>query len=150
MEGFTQWVRGQDQLGSWAKFNYRGDSGYGTFFGGICSLIVTLIAGAFIFIQLFGLVFEPDYNQQLTTLYYTNELVEYTMQPGDYLPTFLIYSRETQDFNDADSFEFYYETFANTIVSPSESAIQTERVDVINCVEYINGPYWDQYSEAER
>ena len=58
-----------DSFGSWAKFNYRGESGYGTGIGGCCSIIVTLITIFFVGLQFWGFVFQASYNQSTTTLY---------------------------------------------------------------------------------
>ena len=62
MFGISTWLAGWDQFGSWAKFNYRGEQGYGTGCGGCCSLFVTILTGLFIIIQLFGFFFYPAYN----------------------------------------------------------------------------------------
>ena len=93
MRKITSWFKSQDSLGSFATFNYRGENGYGTVTGGICSLIVTFISAGFIFLQLYGFFTEASYNQAVTTYYFSDDAGThdgYTMQPGDYLATFLI------------------------------------------------------------
>ena len=62
MFGISTWLAGWDQFGSFAKFNYRGQSGYGTGYGGCCSLIVTIITVLFLSIQMLGFVMSPAYN----------------------------------------------------------------------------------------
>ena len=57
MWGVMTWFAGHDQLGTFAKFNYRGESGYGTGFGGCCSLLVTFITTVFIFVMLYSFFF---------------------------------------------------------------------------------------------
>ena len=61
MFGIGTWLSGWDEFGSGAKFNYRGESGYGTSMGGFCSLMVTTITTLFIGVQLLGMVW-PSYN----------------------------------------------------------------------------------------
>ena len=50
MIAIRSWVRGQDQFGSYARFNYRGDSGYGTSVGGCCSVLITFLVSILILI----------------------------------------------------------------------------------------------------
>ena len=69
MWGISTWFAGHDEFGSSAKFNYRGESGYGTGYGGLCSLIVTIISGGFISLMLFGFFYTAQYNSNATTLY---------------------------------------------------------------------------------
>ena len=61
MFGIATWLSGWDEFGSGAKFNYRGESGYGTGMGGFCSLVVTIITTLFITVQLWSML-DPSYN----------------------------------------------------------------------------------------
>ena len=93
MWGIATWFSKQDQFGSWAKFNYRGESGYGTGYGGCCSVIVTIISFLFIVMQLYGWIFQPSYNQDQTTTYLSNSSDQanaYEITPGGFLPTFIV------------------------------------------------------------
>ena len=58
MWGIATFLAKQDQFGSWAKFNYRGEAGYGTGLGGCCSLIVIFITIVFTTIQMYGWAFQ--------------------------------------------------------------------------------------------
>lgn len=55
--GIATFLAKYDSFGTWAKFNYRGDSGYGTGLGGCCSILVTAITVSFILVQMWGFVF---------------------------------------------------------------------------------------------
>ena len=48
MWGIGTWLAKKDQFGSWAKFNYRGESGFGTSWGGCFSLLLTLATFFFV------------------------------------------------------------------------------------------------------
>ena len=71
------------------------------------------------------------------------------MQPGDFLPTFVIatYDAEITNIefiNDATLFDFYFVKYDR-----ADSTLN-ERIEAIGCYDYINGPHWDGYSQAER
>lgn len=72
--------------------------------------------------------------------------VAYTLQPGDYLPTFLLSTTTSETdptimYNDSTIFDIYY--------VQQENGVETKYA-AINCTDYINGPFWDDYSEVER
>ena len=69
MFGIGTWLSNHDQFGTWAKFNYRGESGYGTSWGGFCSLLVSTITFLFITLMLWGWIFDPDYSQTTKIIY---------------------------------------------------------------------------------
>lgn len=69
MWGIGTWLAKQDQFGGWAKFNYRGESGFGTGWGGCFSLLLTIATFFFVSIQLLAFTFYPAYNQQSTVTY---------------------------------------------------------------------------------
>ena len=73
MQSIRAWVRGQDQFGFIAQFNYRGETGYGTAIGGGCSLIISFLVGILVLIQISGSLFRPNYNQ-LTTVGYLDSI----------------------------------------------------------------------------
>lgn len=56
------WIAGQDEFGTWAKFNYKEEAGFGTVIGGMCSLCLTAISAMFVFIQMYGWAFQASYN----------------------------------------------------------------------------------------
>jgi len=58
----SNFLKGQDQLGSGVSFNYRGSSGFGTILGGTLSLITTLFFSTFIFLQLYAWMFQPSFS----------------------------------------------------------------------------------------
>lgn len=58
MYGIGTYFASWDAFGSWAKFNYRGESGFGTAWGGFCSLIITILTSFFIILQLYSFVFQ--------------------------------------------------------------------------------------------
>ncbi len=62
MYGIGTWFASWDSFGSWAKFNYRGESGFGTAAGGFCSLVVTIVSAFFIIVQLYSFFFDVGYN----------------------------------------------------------------------------------------
>ena len=50
IRGVSSWFSKYDQFGSFAKFNYRGESGYGTGLGGCCSLLLSGFVVVFVII----------------------------------------------------------------------------------------------------
>ena len=87
------WLAKWDEFGCYAKFNYRGNDGYGTGFGGICSLLVTGLSAFFIVVQLYSFIFQTNYNQQQQINYLMQENLPstwYDLQVSDFMPTFLV------------------------------------------------------------
>ena len=76
MFGIATWLSGYDQFGTWAKFNYRGQSGYGTSWGGFCSLLVSTITFLFIVVMLWGWIYRPEYAQNTIIKYLGSDLNE--------------------------------------------------------------------------
>ena len=151
MFGIMTWLASYDQFGSFAKFNYRGESGYGTGCGGFCSMFLTFIGAVFISVQIFGFFWEPSYNQQNTTVYFTDVMGDnsYTMLPGDFLATYWV--KTSHDFegvqyeawNDPTLFDIFYEVF-------DKSTDTINRVEAILCTEYINSDQWKAvYTEGQ-
>ena len=109
MFGISTALASWDQFGTWAKFNYRGESGYGTGYGGLCSLCVTIVSTLFIFLQLFGFFFFPAYNQSATIIYLgvsSGIEQDYTMYEGDFLPTFWVNTTHTMAGDETISFKW--------------------------------------------
>ena len=94
MWGIATWLSNHDEFGTWAKFNYRGESGYGTGWGGFCSLLITLMTAGFTIVQLYGFCFDPSFNTSETTYFLATNIDEdvepYTLKTGDLVPTFFI------------------------------------------------------------
>ena len=144
------WLASWDSFGSWAKFNYRGESGFGTSYGGFCSLIVTIVTAFFVIAQIYSFLFDANYNQSDTKVFLTGGDGGYIVQPGDFLPSFAILTKlgEEIKWNDSEIYEFYFEQITN---SEEEKEPNTfVRYDAIPCPAYIDGPYWDEYSEIEK
>lgn len=149
MFGISTWLAGWDQFGSWAKFNYRGEAGYGTGYGGFCSLVVNIIATLFIFVQLTGFVFSPSYNQTQTTVYLATGAEKssdpYTIYQNDFIPTFAVHmyhdepGTEEIDYwwlpTDQQYFNVYYEQY------DYGSDADPIKYDAILCTDYISS--WD-------
>ena len=124
MNKTRQWVRQQDQFGSYARFNYRGESGYGTCAGGIVSLILTVLVGLMGANQILRWMTSAKYDSsQMThnlppTTFISTEYTEenekntYHLNFDEFIPVFQI-----QDFkyginvqkNDASKYEWHYE-----------------------------------------
>ena len=69
MKQVKNFLARSDQFGSWAKFRYRQESGYGTRYGGLCSVVLFAMTFLFAAVQLFGWTYNPNYNQTTTVLY---------------------------------------------------------------------------------
>jgi len=115
MFGIASWLAGHDQLGTFAKFNYRGESGYGTGLGGFCSLVVTIITIMFTFTVIYPWVTSPSYNQSATTVYLGAGGVvpdPYEIEVGEFLPTYwIITNDDDHTHNGKDYFNYYYRSF---------------------------------------
>ena len=61
-----------DEFGTWAKFHYKNESGFGTTIGGICSLILYTITLLFAMVQIFGWFYYPSYSQTTEEYYIPN------------------------------------------------------------------------------
>lgn len=77
--------------------------------------------------------------------------VEYTMQPGDFIPTFFVgvYNEDDEtlkSINDSEVFDFYYKYYQDG----DDGDAGSQRIDAISCYDYINGPYWANYTEVEK
>ncbi len=158
MYGIGSWFASWDQFGSWAKFNYRGEGGFGTAAGGCCSLIVTVLTAFLITMQLYCFLFNASFNQATTELYYTGDNEGYDVGPGDFLPSFTIITHDDSahedandldhaDFNDKDLFKFYYQQITKSDDGKTATAVN---YDAISCETYIDGPYWDSFTTAEK
>ena len=72
----------------------------------------------------------------------------YEIEAGEFVPTFWIITEDkdglvpTKTYNDRTKFDFYY-------VQTHEDERNT-RYEAILCTEYINGPYFNHYTDAER
>ena len=95
----------RDSFGTWAKFHYREESGFGTTFGGCCSLILKVSTFLFAFVQLLGWKYRPTYSQSTQDLYIPNAEspldlsrgLHYSIELGDFLPTFVVYTNHTKE-----------------------------------------------------
>ena len=169
MFGIATWLSRYDEFGSYAKFNYRGESGYGTGIGGCCSLIVYWMVALFVFMQLWAFAFKPQWNSATTVNYLDSKIGEkvdaYEIEVGDLMPTFTIsthYQDGTESLisnNDRSLFDFYYtqnekqydhsfDDFSNT--SKEQLQNQKTRYEAILCVDYINGPKWASKTQDQR
>ena len=72
MKAIKSCLSKRDKFGTWAKFHYRKESGFGTTFGGLCSLILMTLTGIFAFVQLVGWKYKPTYTQTTQVLYIEN------------------------------------------------------------------------------
>ncbi len=151
MYGIGTWLASWDSFGLWAKFNYRGESGFGTSYGGFCSLIVTIVTAFFVIVQIYSFLFNTNYNQSDTQLFLTGGDGGYIIQPGDFLPSFAIFTQlpgAEIKWNDSETYEFYFEQVTNSF---EEGVPDTYvKYDAIPCSAYIDGPYWNEYSEIEK
>ena len=153
----STWLSKYDQFGTYAKFTYHGEAGFGTGVGGCCSLFITCNVAIFVFLQLWAFIYLPQWNNGYTINYLDSslghEVLPYTITAGDFIPTFNLVTRsknqETGElekvFNDETKFRYYY-TQKNMDL-PKED---WEQIEAINCVDYIDGPYWEDLSEVER
>ena len=66
------------------------------------------------------------------------------------MPTFLVHTYHNYDgvlideYNNAEWFDIYYETYSGGLNN------NLQRIEAINCVDYINGPYWADMTQDER
>ena len=115
MEKFSSWLADQDDFGTWAKFNFRGKSGYGTGYGGCITLFLTIMTIGFIILQITGFAFTPNYNSQSTTFYLddSQENITYFLQPGDFIPNFMVMTNvsNTITYNNSTYFDIFFETY---------------------------------------
>ena len=154
MFGIGTYFAGWDEFGQSAKFNYRGESGYGTGLGGCCSLFVTILTALFISIQLIGM-FNPSYNSVMTTTYLGSEIgidpdhvPGYDIQTGDLVPTFMTITNNGEDpieYNSETFFKFQFNLL-------DKMAGTTTPVPAILCSDpsYIDGPFWEGFSQEEK
>ena len=104
----------RDSFGTWAKFHYRKESGFGTTFGGFCTLILKISIFLFASVQLFGWRYKPAYIQSTLDLYIPNAEspldlsrgLHYSIELGDFLPTFVVYTNHTKE--DGTSEEYWW------------------------------------------
>lgn len=69
MEKVSAWVRSQDQFGSVAAFNYRGQAGYGTQPGGLISICAMMFISIFSLCQIIGLFSKDTFNSSVEYFY---------------------------------------------------------------------------------
>ena len=114
MKSIKSFLGRRDSFGTWAKFHYRKESGFGTTFGGICSLILYISTFLFASVQLFGWTYRPTYSQSTQVLYIPNAEspqdlargLHYSIELGDFLPTFVVYTNHTKE--DGTSEEYWW------------------------------------------
>lgn len=77
------------------------------------------------------------------------------LQPGDFLPSFTVHTVHTDEttgevydkWDDTALFDFYFEK----VEMPEDSFDRViTRYEAISCIEYINGPYWNGYTQVEK
>ena len=150
MQSVYNWVRKQDEFGSYARFNYRGESGYGTGIGGCLSLIITSLVAFLTIVQLSGWVFNTQYNQNTTIVYNDakgnpEDFQESVIHHDDSTPTFIIkttFNNGTILYNDSTLFKYRFEQF-------NEKKNETNSVDAINCIEYVETYMTDETQEEK-
>lgn len=58
----SNFLRNQDSLSLRTSFYYKKEPTFGTIAGGCASFSLNMFSFIFIFAQLYGLIFDPDYN----------------------------------------------------------------------------------------
>ena len=104
----SDFLKGQDGLGSGVTLNYRGSAQFGTMLGGFVSLHTGMFFAIFVIFQMFTWIFDPNYNQQVAVSYLARGDDAYVIPISSFLPTFAIcdnynapgVTEETRTFND--------------------------------------------------
>ena len=154
MFGIGSFFSSYDAFGSWAKFNYRGQSGYGTGLGGCCSLFVSLITALFIGSQSITFFTEANYTQSTEVTYLRNGAGDggYKLKQVDFIPAFTIYTNQNdvevpyQKYNDETLFDFYFFRYINY----GKDNEVSEKVEAISCETWIKGPNWSSVANEIR
>ena len=134
--------------------------------------MIWLITFGFFFFQIWAFLFRPRYREARSVTFLTEETLDdnkYLIQPGDFLPTFVVRTRLSKSSNNQNSTEeFYNSDFIDHLADVNHEELnnfklfdfyferydRTEeniaRVPAILCKDYINGPYWKNYSQEEK
>lgn len=67
MEWFKKTMRSWDSFGQSATLNFKGERDFGTVPGGCCSCFLSTLVAMFVTIQLYGFLFQTQYNSSQTT-----------------------------------------------------------------------------------
>ena len=86
----SNFLKGQDGLGSGVALNYRGSAQFGTMLGGCVSLVTGLFFATFVICQLFTWIFDPNYDQQVAVSYLDRKADAYDIPITSFLPTFAV------------------------------------------------------------
>ena len=118
-------------------------------------MIVTCITAFFIIFQLLGFVINTEYNVATETVYLGGGGVStetYDIEVGEYVQTFIIrlydVDKNEYRYNDRTYYDFYFEE--DTFGDDGVTIIDRQRQEAILCADYINGTYWEGYSQEER
>ena len=92
---------------------YRGEAGFGTYLGGILSLIATMFFTMFIGMQLYSWMFQPSYNQSISVSYLNKqEKTIYDIPMTSFLPTVRVARLDENfmsfDYNNRTDWDIYY------------------------------------------
>ena len=126
----SNFLKGQDGLGSGVALNYRGSAQFGTMLGGCVSLFASMFFGVFVIVQLFTWIFDPNYDQQVALSYLGGGADAYDIPTSTFLPTFSICdnfnesgaTEETYTFNDSTLWDAkFYQADEDGNLSPIEA-----------------------------
>ena len=124
------YFREKDELGNSIQLNYKQRPTFGTTVGGFFSCVTTVFITAFVCVQIYAWMFEPAYNQQISTTYVTRgELEPYDIPYTAFLPYFAIFD-EGGKFNNKEYFSFGFR-------QKTQSYTELVEIPAVSCIDLI-------------